>query len=137
MRKRLIPPIPHDVPHPDKGWPDLGRVAVAEVTSEEKEYPVEAALVAGKLGLACSGSGTSNDPATLRSTARAQTQSRSFPKKPRHRVPKSLACDGLRMADTRFEKLCVSSGISAHLTLHARWRNITLNFRMSPFLNCS
>src|SRR6266550_43146 len=49
MRKRLIPPIPHDVPHPDKGWLDLGRVAVAEVTSEEKEYPVEAALVAGEM----------------------------------------------------------------------------------------
>jgi hypothetical protein len=59
MRKRLIPPIPHDVPHPDKGWLDLGRVAVAEVTSEEKEYPVEAALVAGEtLGWSAAESGT-------------------------------------------------------------------------------
>jgi hypothetical protein len=50
MRKRLITATPHDVPHPDKGWLDLGRmVAVVEVTSEEKEYPVEAALVAGEM----------------------------------------------------------------------------------------
>jgi len=48
MRKRLIPPIPHDVSHPDKGWLDLGRVAVVEVTSEEKDYPVESALVWGE-----------------------------------------------------------------------------------------
>lgn len=49
MRKRQIPPIPQNVPHPDKGWLNLGRMAVVEVTSEEKEYPVEAALVAGEM----------------------------------------------------------------------------------------
>jgi hypothetical protein len=48
MRKRLIPPIPQDAPTLDEGWLDLGRIAVVEVTSEEKEYPVEAALVAGE-----------------------------------------------------------------------------------------
>ena len=49
MRKRLIPPIPHDVSHLDKGWLDLDRTSEVEVTSEEKEYPVEAALVAGEM----------------------------------------------------------------------------------------
>ena len=48
MRKRLITPSPQDVPSRDEGWLDLGRMAVVEVTSEEKEYPVEAALVAGE-----------------------------------------------------------------------------------------
>jgi hypothetical protein len=33
----------------DAGWLDLDRIAVVEVTSEEKEYPVEAALVAGEI----------------------------------------------------------------------------------------
>ena len=46
MRKRLITPIPLDVPSLDKGWLDLDRIAVVEVTSEGKDYLVEAALVA-------------------------------------------------------------------------------------------
>jgi hypothetical protein len=45
MRKRLITPIRQDVPHLDEGWLDLDREAVVEVTSEEKDYPVESALV--------------------------------------------------------------------------------------------
>ena len=49
MRKRLVPPIPQDAPTVDEGWLDLDRIAVVEVTSEEKEYPVEAALVAEEM----------------------------------------------------------------------------------------
>jgi hypothetical protein len=50
MRKRLITPIPQDAPPLDEGWLDLDRAAVVEVTSEEKEYPVESALVSGEMG---------------------------------------------------------------------------------------
>jgi hypothetical protein len=47
MRKRLITASPPD-PFPDpEGWLDLDREAVVEVTSEEKEFPVEAALIVG------------------------------------------------------------------------------------------
>ena len=51
MRKRLTTssPIPQDTPHLDEGWLDLDRAAVVEVTSEEKEYPVEAALVSEEM----------------------------------------------------------------------------------------
>ena len=45
MRKRLITPIPRDAPASNAGWLDVEGVAVVEVTSEEKEYPVESALV--------------------------------------------------------------------------------------------
>src|ERR1700723_4190324 len=45
MRKRLTTPIPQDAPPLDEGWLELDKAAVVEVTSEEKEYPVEAALV--------------------------------------------------------------------------------------------
>ena len=45
MRKRLITAIPQDIPHQDEGWLDLDREAVVEVTSEERDYPVESALV--------------------------------------------------------------------------------------------
>jgi hypothetical protein len=45
MRKRMITPSPQaGTPH-DR-WMDLDREAVVEVTSEEQEHPVEAALVA-------------------------------------------------------------------------------------------
>ena|ERR1700737_4791785 len=49
MRKRLITPSPQAGTLHDEGWLDLDREAVVEVTSEEKEYPVEAALVAGDM----------------------------------------------------------------------------------------
>jgi hypothetical protein len=48
MRKRLITPIPQDSPHLDEGWLELDQAAAVEVTSEEKEYPVESALISGK-----------------------------------------------------------------------------------------
>jgi hypothetical protein len=50
MRKRLIKPIPDFAPSLDERWLDLDDAAVVEVTSEEREYPVECALVAGKMG---------------------------------------------------------------------------------------
>ena len=53
MRKRLITPIPQDAPPRDEGWLDLGGAAVVEVTSEDKDYPVESALVAGETGGWC------------------------------------------------------------------------------------
>ena len=49
MRKRLISPSPQVGTLHDEGWLDLDREAVVEITSEEKEYPVEAALVAGEI----------------------------------------------------------------------------------------
>ena len=59
MRKRLITPIPQNVPLPDEGWLNLDGAAVVEVTSEEKEYPVESALVSGEMrGWRAADSGT-------------------------------------------------------------------------------
>ncbi len=49
MRKRLITPISQDAPHLDEGWLDLDGAAVVEVTSEDKDYPVEAALVSAEM----------------------------------------------------------------------------------------
>jgi hypothetical protein len=59
MRKRLITPISQDAPHLEEGWLDLDRAAVVEVTSEDKDYPVEAALVSGEMrGWRAASSGT-------------------------------------------------------------------------------
>src|SRR5712692_5316152 len=59
MRKRLITPSPQNAPPLDEGWLDLDGAAVVEVTSEEKEYPVESALVSGEMrGWRAADSGT-------------------------------------------------------------------------------
>jgi hypothetical protein len=61
MRKRLTTPIPipQDAPPRDEGWLELDRAAVVEVSSEEKDYPVESALVLGEVrGWRAAASGT-------------------------------------------------------------------------------
>ena len=49
MRKRVFTPTPQGIRSPDEGWLDLDGAAVVEVTSEEKDYPVESALVSGEM----------------------------------------------------------------------------------------
>ena len=48
MRKRPITPIPQIGTPLDEGWLNLDRMAVVEVTSEERDYPVDSALIAGE-----------------------------------------------------------------------------------------
>src|SRR5438067_13875185 len=49
MRKRLIAPTPQkSIQLHDEGWLDLDRVASVEVTSEEKDYGIDSALVSGE-----------------------------------------------------------------------------------------
>ena len=61
MRKRLTTPLPtpQDAPPLDEGWLELDRAAVVEVTSEEKDCPVESAMVLGEVrGWRAAASGT-------------------------------------------------------------------------------
>jgi hypothetical protein len=59
MRKHLITTTSEDAPQLDQGWLDLDRAAIVEVTSEEKEYPVEFALLPGEVrGWRAAASGT-------------------------------------------------------------------------------
>jgi len=48
MRKRLITPTPETIRSRGDGWLDVERAAVAEITSEEKDYPVESVFVSGE-----------------------------------------------------------------------------------------
>src|ERR1700747_1973113 len=48
MRKRLFTPTPQGVQPHHEGWLDLDRAASVEVTSEEKDYGIESALVSGE-----------------------------------------------------------------------------------------
>ena len=47
MRKRLITPTPVRVRTCGEGWLDVEHAAAVEVTSEDKDYPVESAFVSG------------------------------------------------------------------------------------------
>ena len=117
MRKRPITPNPQDAPHLDEGWLDLERAAVVEVTSEQRDYPVEGCTGRGRIaGLACHRFWYSNHQANLRTSHNDSNALRSPSKKPRQSVPKSSSCDGLRMAGIHFEKSFASSGISVPLT---------------------
>src|SRR6188472_2982799 len=48
MRKRLITTTPETIRSRGDGWLDVERAAVAEITSEEKDYPVESVFVSGE-----------------------------------------------------------------------------------------
>ena len=48
MRKRVITPTPETVRSRAEGWLDVERAAVVELTSEEKNYPIESAFVSGE-----------------------------------------------------------------------------------------
>lgn len=59
MRKRLISPIPDRVRPRDEAWIGLDSVAVVEVTSEEKDFPIDASLQSGETpGWRAAGPGT-------------------------------------------------------------------------------
>jgi hypothetical protein len=45
MRKRQISPTPRSVPASGQAWLDVEHAALVEVTSEEKGYPIESALL--------------------------------------------------------------------------------------------
>jgi hypothetical protein len=47
MRKRIITPTPETIRTRGEGWLDVERAAAVEVTSEDKDFPVEAAFVSG------------------------------------------------------------------------------------------
>jgi hypothetical protein len=49
MRKRVFTPISQGIQPHDEGWLDLPCACVVEVTSEEKDYPVESALGLGEM----------------------------------------------------------------------------------------
>jgi hypothetical protein len=47
MRKRLITPSAANTQTHGEGWLDVERAAIVEITSEDKEFPIEAAFASG------------------------------------------------------------------------------------------
>jgi hypothetical protein len=48
MRKRLIPPAHENISNASEEWLHLEQIAVVEVTSEEADHPIEAALLSNQ-----------------------------------------------------------------------------------------
>ncbi len=48
MRKRLISPTPHVREPFDRGWLDLAKLGMVEITSEDEAHPIECALQLGE-----------------------------------------------------------------------------------------
>jgi hypothetical protein len=48
MRKRLITPTQETVRSRGEGWLDVERAAMVEITSEDKDFPVESAFASGE-----------------------------------------------------------------------------------------
>src|SRR6059036_3392023 len=109
MRKRLIMPIPQDAPPRDEGWLDLDGAAVVEVTSEEKDYPVESALVSGEMrGWRAASPGTQTIRLLFDQQQRLRRISLVFEETETERT-QEFVLDGLQIAGAHFEKLCASS----------------------------
>lgn len=47
MRKRLVTSTPETIGTRSESWLDVERIAVVEITSEDKDYPVESAFTSG------------------------------------------------------------------------------------------
>ena len=87
MRKRRITSIPQDAPPRDEGWLDLEGAGVVEVTSEEKEYPIESALVSGEMrGWRAAGPGTQTIRLVLDDPQRLKQISPAFEEADRERT---------------------------------------------------
>src|SRR5438876_453721 len=107
MRKRVLTPTPQGIRPHDEGWLDLDHAASVEVTSEERDYVIDSALVSGEAqGWRAASPGTQTVRLLFDHPQRLRP-SRSFSKKPRQRVPKSLSCDYLALE--RYLRWCSRS----------------------------
>ena len=135
MRKRVITPIPLSIYPHDEGWLDLDRVASVEVTSEEKDYGIDSALVPGETrGWRAASPGTQTIRLLFDKPQRLTRISLVFEETNTQRT-QEFVLRWSRMADNRFEKLCASSGILVPIAQPARSRIIGLISPMSVFLN--
>ena len=124
MRKRLITPTPETIRVHGEGWLDVEPAALVEVTSEDKEFPVELAFASGDTrGWRAAAPGSQTIRLIFDHPQKLKRISVVFEEnEPGAR--KSSCCDGLRMATAHSRRSCGSSGISARLNRYAKLRSI-------------
>ena len=137
MRKRLITPSLLDAAPHDDGRLDLNRAAVVEVTSEEKEHPVEAALVSGDMqGWRADSPGTQTIRLIFDAPQRLTRIALVFEETDTERTQEFVlrwSPDGGRS----FREIVRQEWNFSPLRQYARARNIRLISRMSAFSNWS
>ena len=105
MRKRLVTPTLETVRSSGEAWLDIERAAIVEITSEEKDYPVESAF---GLGEAQGWRAAEPGPQTIRLVFDQPQSLRRISlslKKEKPRGRRSSSCVGLPMAGARFGKI--------------------------------
>src|SRR5436309_15464129 len=135
MRKRLITPTQGAVRSRGEDWLDVERAAIVEITSEDKNFPVESAFASGETqGWRAAMAGARTIRLIFDQPQRLKQISLVFERK-KLRGRKNSSYAGLPMAGPPFEKLCANSGTLAHLRQCARSRNIKSRFQTSAYLN--
>ena len=135
MRKRIVTRTPATVQARREGWLDLEHAATVEVASEDKDFPIESSLsIEPTQGWRAAEPGAQtirllfDQPQELKRISLVFEEDEII-------LCKSCCCEHCRILAGRFERLCVSNGISAHLRQPARARNTVSNFRRSPYLS--
>jgi len=127
MRKRPITTTQEPLLAHDERWIDIETTAVVEVSSEEKDFPIDSALLPGEAkGWLAAKPGTQTVRLMFDKPQKLNVLC-WFSRRTTYNAVKNLFCDGLRMVDIHYKKLSVSSGISARLTAFERSRSIELN----------
>ena len=135
MRKRPTSTIKEPLLAHDEPWIDIETAAVVEVSSEQKDFPIDSALLPGEAtGWRATKPGTQTVRLMFHQPQKVRRIVLVFEENDIKRTKISF-CDGLRMVDIHSKKLSVSSGISAHPILFGRSRTMKLNSRALPYLN--
>lgn len=138
MRKRLITPTQGTVRSHGKGWLDVERAAMVEITSEEKDYPVESAFASDEAqGWRAAEPGSQTIRLIFDQPQRLKLISLVFEENEISRTQEFVLRWSSDSAPSFPGKSSVSSGTSALLRPQPRSRNIKWNFPTSPYLNWS
>jgi hypothetical protein len=73
MQKRIVGRAQQEAALPDQDWLNVERLADVEVSSEDAEHPIEAALLPSTIGLARRRARETDNPAALHLTTTAAT----------------------------------------------------------------
>jgi hypothetical protein len=121
MRKRLITPTSETIRTRGGGWLDVERAAIVEVTSEEKNFPVESAFVAS--GEAQGWRSVEPGSQTIRlifdQPQRLKCISLVFEENETART-QEFVLQWSPMAGAQLKRLCASSGVSVRLNRYAK-----------------
>jgi hypothetical protein len=137
MRKRLITATSDSIRPQGEGWLDLERTAVVEITSEDKDFPIESAFGSGEgPGWRASAPGSQTIRLVFDQPQRLRCIALVFEENEIARTQEFVlrwSSDG----GSRVKEIVRQQWNFSPLSRYARWKNIEQNFRALPYLNWS